>query len=310
MTNILKKIFSVEEYNETHKKVTILGVKLKYPKYEYRKLKSQNPFYEYKNNNVDITTIPPAKGQIREIQLANLALLKEFDYVCKQNNLKYWLDFGSLLGAIRHKGFIPWDDDIDVSMMREDYEKIIESFVKTSRNKDIYAEQIYLGKSQTIIKVKHRKCPHLFLDIFPHDYTNSRLNKSERIKKTKALSYVRKLINNNKNLKTSNDVIDYVKAINKEIIPDKFVERSDIQCGLEYSYTEPLWIHSYETIFPTKEVEFEGFKVMVVNKPEEYLTDIFGDYMAYPKKIGFGHSMYLKLSDDEKNIIRKLAGNV
>ena len=55
-----------------------------------------------------------------------LCLLKRLDEVCKKYNLRYWLDGGSLLGAIRHNGFIPWDDDIDVVMPRKDYDKLSE----------------------------------------------------------------------------------------------------------------------------------------------------------------------------------------
>ena len=65
---------------------------------------------------------------LREIQLAELEILIEFDRICKLHNLKYSLAAGTLLGAIRHKGFIPWDDDIDVCMPRPDYEKFIELF--------------------------------------------------------------------------------------------------------------------------------------------------------------------------------------
>ena len=309
MKNINNKILSIQEYNETHYIFYILGIKIKYPKPEYLKLQKQNPFYEHKRNNVPITEVPPATGQIRDIQLANLVLLKELDYVCKQNELKYWLDFGTLLGAVRHKGFIPWDDDIDVSMMREDYNKIIEAFSNSSKNPDIYAEQTYLGKSQTIIKIKHKKCPHLFVDIFPHDFANCNLDKEARIQKTKSLREIRQKMNKDKHLDNPSTVINYVENINKKLIPNTYVEQSDIQYGLEYSYTEPLWIHKHDIIFPIKEIEFEGFMAMCINKPQEYLSDIFGNYMGYPKKMGFGHSMYLKLSDEGKKTIEELIRN-
>ncbi len=302
----LQSIFSITDYGETHHLLRLCGLKFKFPKREYAKKRKESPYYYYKKNNIDITTIPPATGQIRDIQLANLALLKELDFVCRENGLKYWLDFGTLLGAVRHKGFIPWDDDIDVGMLREDYDKIIEAFNKSSRNPDIYAEETYLGKSQTIIKVKHRKCPHLFVDIFPHDYSNGVLSKEDRLAKTKELYKIRAKLKKNKSLDSSEKVIQAVKEIQSEIIPDKYVEKSDIQCGLEYFYTEPLWVHSYDTFFPIKPIEFEGFSAMGINKAEEYLSDIFGDYMAYPKKFGFGHSMYVTLSEEEQECINAL----
>ena len=64
--------------------------------------------------------------ELRQAQLIMLEMLVEFDAICQKHNLKYWLDSGTLLGAVRHKGFIPWDDDIDLSMPVEDYNKFIE----------------------------------------------------------------------------------------------------------------------------------------------------------------------------------------
>ena len=72
---------------------------------------------------IDITMEYLSLDQVKQIELD---ILKYVDAVCKEYNLRYFLSFGTLIGAIRHKGFIPWDDDIDISMPREDYERFVE----------------------------------------------------------------------------------------------------------------------------------------------------------------------------------------
>jgi len=67
---------------------------------------------------------------VKEAQNTMLKLLLAFDKICQENQLTYWLDHGTLLGAVRHQGFIPWDDDLDVSMPREDYEKLVPGYSK------------------------------------------------------------------------------------------------------------------------------------------------------------------------------------
>lgn len=65
---------------------------------------------------------------LREVQMAELDILLQFDRYCKENNLRYVLYYGTLLGAVRHQGFIPWDDDIDIAMPRPDYERMIKLY--------------------------------------------------------------------------------------------------------------------------------------------------------------------------------------
>lgn len=291
----------------------LLGLKIKFPKSEYSKKKKESPYYYYKKNNIDITTLPPATGQLRDIQLANLALLKELDYVCKQNGLQYWLDAGTLIGAIRHKGFIPWDDDIDVAMMREDYEKIIDTFNKSSRNSDIYADYYRDTKNtcQYMIKIQHKKCHHLFVDIFPFDKYGEKISKEEQLSKTKIIKNIRKQLQKNTSFSTPNDIVKQriATAMKDEVLKNNdSVDESNLELiwGLDFNHSWDNWFTDYEVIFPLKEIEFEGTMFSCMNNPNAFLTRVYGDYMSYPPKITMGHSIFIELTEEEKQVIEEL----
>lgn len=68
--------------------------------------------------------MPQASGVLRIVQQAMTCFLNEVSGILEEGGYQYWLDFGTLLGAVRHRGFIPWDDDLDISMLREDYERL------------------------------------------------------------------------------------------------------------------------------------------------------------------------------------------
>ena len=72
---------------------------------------------------------------LKHLQSLELMILKEFINICEENNLTYYMYAGSLLGTIRHQGFIPWDDDLDVIMFRDDFEKFKEIFISNPHDK-------------------------------------------------------------------------------------------------------------------------------------------------------------------------------
>lgn len=301
-------LYTIEDYDITHRKLTFCGIKFKYPRSQYRKLKKTSPYYYYKKNKLDITTLPPAEGQTRDIQLANLALLEELDYVCKQNGLKYWLDFGTLLGAVRHKGFIPWDDDIDIGMLRDDYAKIIDAFAKTSRNPDIYADIFIDKRNNSSIKVLHKKCNLLFVDIFPYDFY-PRVSEREQLDiSDKIMYFVPKSISGEK---TKDEIVKEIEHLRASVylkpVLDK--ESADLVYGIDYCHNYKNWFYSQDYFFPLKTMLFEGKDYPVPNNSEKYLQRIFGNYMEYPNRIGVGHSMFLTLTNSDKNIINNLKNN-
>lgn len=92
----------------------------------------------------DTTSAIMSQEELRKLQLIELELLLEIDRICRKNNIKYFLAAGSLLGAVRHKGFIPWDDDADTYMMRDEYER----FCKACE-KDLDTEKYFLQNADT-----------------------------------------------------------------------------------------------------------------------------------------------------------------
>lgn len=143
-------------------------------------------------------------AKMKELWAVQLDLLNEFDRVCKKHNLKYILDFGTLLGAVRHKGFIPWDDDLDVSMLREDYDKLMEVgptefkhpyFLQNKYTEKNYVDFVtklrrtdtaYILKNDINEKYKLTYNKGIFIDIFVFDNIPSNNQQDiEEIKKVR-----------------------------------------------------------------------------------------------------------------------------
>lgn len=308
---IFSKIFYIDKKDAVRYLITIFGIKIKIVKPEFEKTRQNNPFYYYQKNNIDITTVPTATGDYRNYQLATLAMLLDFDKICKDKNIHYWLDFGSLMGAIRHKGFIPWDDDIDLGIFREDYKKIFDIVNNNTINPDIYAE-FYSG---IFIKIKHKKCDDIFLDLFPVDEYGETTSTKKQLKETKKIKkIVAKLLKELKKYSTNSSYRQkIIEKYRKEcvLINELPEDRTKMQYiwGIEFPHKWKNWFTNYDVYFPFKTINFEGFEFPCMNKPEEYLEKIYGNYMAYPKKMRLGHGVLKERSEEEKNIIKSIIEN-
>ena len=137
---------------------------------------------------------------LREIQEASIPILLEFDAICKQEGLQYFLIYGTLLGAIRHNGFIPWDDDIDVAMPRKDFDRFVaymDSHVDTHKPFSLCTRMNTKGYSYSIprlVDTRYRWEPAFsyerqielgaFIDIYPVDSCGNSVEEGKRLGKT------------------------------------------------------------------------------------------------------------------------------
>ncbi|EJT5936555.1 LicD family protein [Clostridium perfringens] len=251
----------------------------------------------------------------KELKKIQLELLLELDRVCKENNIKYSLAYGTALGAVRHKGFIPWDDDIDVLMLRADYNKFCdickenlkeEYFIQNYKTDPNYPLSFAkLRNSNTTLVEKNNKNLDInhgvFIDIFIYDYVP--LNKLNEYKQLFYIKLLCVLLQKNRYEKNIKGIIG--KTINS-FFPGRLHK---IICELleknisKYNYNESRAISDLATnIKIPKEVfnkfkliKFENYKFFIVEDEKSYLSKNYGDYMKLPEeKDRIEHHEYVK----------------
>ena len=243
-----------------------------------------------------------------ELQNNLLDMLKWFHNYCDKFNLQYYIIGGTALGAARHKGFIPWDDDIDLGMPRNDYNTLMASIgneviddqykleTPLSSKEFIYPFcKLYNINTTLIENTKHKIKRGIYLDIFPLDGVGNSLDKVvKNYKKIKRLHnlLILKVTGFRKGRKLYKNLgvaLFRMLPIKEKTIINKIVRKS-----AKYSFQESIYVANLVGSWGIKEIvpkavigkptlyEFEDTKVFGVENPDEYLTSIYGDWRKLP----------------------------
>lgn len=251
---------------------------------------------------------------LRQLQLTQLEMLKEIKRVCEKHNITYFLTDGTLLGAARHKGFIPWDDDLDIAMLRLDYDRFVSEaisdidrryFLQTWRTDSNYAlpyAKLLKNGTKCVEAVTEGTGVHdgIFIDIFPIDFCDSADRMKGKIKKylfwNKVLLMKCKYkVWNATNAR--NGKWKYIPfAVLSGFMSKKFiVEKIEsiindwninyAQTGLCYEscgYNFLNWIMNKNYVRDITQIYFEDDLFSAPIDFQKYLTDVYGDYMKLP----------------------------
>lgn len=259
---------------------------------------------------IDIANLPKARGFLRVLQLLNLEIMMEVDRVCRKHGLRYWLSFGSALGAVRHGGYIPWDDDIDLCMLHSDWIKFNE-LAKTELNPQ-FCNIVLPGdigrmcmtefapendvELMGFLRWSRQEKLMFGVDIFPVHWLRDDMEENEA---GACLMKIRA------------DKIRRRKASNKSVAAYRQVqEMADTKekalCGSEDSKRLFASMHSLhpvpriwrsEDIFPLREVDFEGKKFFVPKEAELLLWMQFGNF--WEPVISHSHLSINQISREE-----------
>lgn len=248
---------------------------------------------------------------LKKLKELELMVLKEFISICEANDLEYFLYGGSALGAVRHNGFIPWDDDIDVIMFQKDYEKFIKIMEERDNAKyelitpDTCPDYFFLFSKLMLKGTRFEEWwidqvdfhIGINIDIFVlHNLSNNKIKRFFQVKRARLLDKlltmdVIKLEDYPKITEAIANSVhgilnflhikpDYFKKKAKSILTKYDDEDSRLVCDIS-ALNHPQ-IYLKEDYLPPKKVKFEDLEVNIPNNYDKILKDIYGDYMKIP----------------------------
>lgn len=271
--------------------------------------------------------LPKAQGVNRNLQLLEKDLLKAFIEICEKNQLDYWVYAGSLLGAVRHKGFIPWDDDVDTCMAREDIDRLREILKNNEEYRLTVKYDAWGFCKQIRFCYKDSKLP-VFIDVFPFDWARTATRDSWEANH-KAKMDLRTEITDESNPLIREfraaGCVDDDSAIGKQVagIFEKYYNRlheENVLCSKEeaegFLFSFDSWnpcddsnINAVAQFFPLQRLEFEGMECKVPNQYMYILHELYGeDFYTFP--CGEPHFIHADWKKNEKLLAEEVKRRV
>ena len=257
--------------------------------------------------------IPKATGTLRLVQICSKKALHQMDCALTKENVPYWIDFGTLLGTVRHGGFIPWDDDIDICIERAD---IPRAKAAIEKNPSLLYSDLYGFAPDGFIhyiRVSLKEITNCFVDIFIVDKidenTPASIARGIQIRD----EYRRKSMEINEMAIPYGEKVDRCRELmdsyNAKLLSE--LASKGLGKGLFWSidnYSKAT-ANGYDTenVFPTRRIRFEDIKVSAPSNIPEILENMYGDIYSLPSDAGI--SKHYSCSDDQLKIMKKIAKN-
>jgi lipopolysaccharide cholinephosphotransferase len=267
--------------------------------------------------------LPLADGDLRIFQKGNAKLLKQFIKICEEHKLTYFLQSGTLLGAVRHQGFVPWDDDTDVAMFRDDIDKLKTILKNDTNYKLTIVYDFFVLSRQIRFKTRNENNP-CFLDIYIYDYGSSATEKDWQIWRKDKNNIIKTLWENHRSIMKEwekTPLADSNSKLGKKLTPifKKYYDPLIPKNVDKHNYEAVCWgldnfpvkwnrLFEKEFIFPTVKLKFEGINVQAPHKYLEYLKRQYGNIYQLPNDLAT-HYKHIDQTNINIEIIKKFLNN-
>ena len=258
--------------------------------------------------------------KLRQLQLTETDMLRQFDRVCRDHQIPYFVNWGTALGARRHQGFIPWDDDIDIGMLRSDYDKLkklpeevwnglklVDGYSHCDYHPKVFPRVYKPGTimedalwTNYLYREGMERVP-VWIDLFLYDHVETAREAKRKARKAilkhNQYFYARYRTNFRRSDPMKRKLISVVKnllhAVFRHGDPDRFLVRYEKLVRKEkgdYLISFDSWtmkeimdsLIPVDSVFPVGELPFEDLRVMAPAKVEDMLERYYGDYRKLP----------------------------